>query len=79
MEPMNTVLMVTAVAGTIVGNAYFKDMDDCLAARAQVINQPDVTASCIITHQKPDNSAAMMKMFSEVLSKVATAQEQAQQ
>ena len=60
-------------------NAYFKDMDDCLAARAQVINQPDVTASCIITHQKPDNSAAMMKMFSEVLSKVATAQEQAQQ
>jgi len=74
---MNTIMMVTAVAGTIVGNAWFTDMDECLTARKKVISQPDVTASCIITQKKEDNSAAMLKMFSDVMGNMATAQEEA--
>lgn len=73
---MNTIMMVTAVAGTIVGNAWFTDMDECLAARAKVISQPDVTASCIITQKEEDKSAVMFRMFSDIMGNMATAQEE---
>jgi hypothetical protein len=64
---MNTVLMVTAVAGTVVGNAYFDNMESCMEARKQVILQPEVTVSCVITNKKKDNSAEVLKIIADAL------------
>ena len=73
---MNSILMVTAVAGNIVGNAVFADMDSCMSARSQVVAQQDVTVSCVFTTKKKDNSKQMLGIMAGFMQAIVKAAEE---
>ena len=74
---MNSILMITAVAGTIVGNATFADMESCMKARADVATQDSVTVSCVYTTQRKDRSKEMLSIFVGAMqSMIAAAEKQ---
>lgn len=49
---MNSVILVTYVAGNLMGTATFSDMVECQEARSVVQNQENVTAVCLYTEAK---------------------------
>ena len=67
---MNSILMITAVAGTIVGNATFSDMESCMKARADVATQDGVTVSCVYTTPKKDRSKEMLSIMAEMMQAI---------
>ena len=46
---MNSIVLVTYLAGAIISSATFKDMDTCIEARDRVLLQamPDLNAVCV--------------------------------
>jgi hypothetical protein len=79
---MNTVIMLTIVAGQVLAQATFKDLDTCLETRAKVMTQVVSTESVSVTCTvKTDNSsiernqsAKFLKMFADTLNNMSNMQ-----
>jgi|TARA_R110000822_G_scaffold37967_1_gene105873 hypothetical protein len=70
---MNSIIMVTIVAGNIISKAVFPDMDTCMVSRDKVVEQPSVTVSCVYSTKKKDNSKHMLTIMSGFLKAINNA------
>ena len=69
---MNSIVLVTYLAGAIIGSATFKDMDSCIEARDRVLLQAmaDLNAVCVYKEVKPDRSKEMFKIFGDMIKEL---------
>ena len=75
---MNSIVLVTYLAGAIISSATFKDMDTCIEARDRVLLQamPDLNAVCVYKEVKPDRSQEMCKIFSDMIKELGELEQQ---
>lgn len=73
---MNSIVLVTLIAGNIVSSATFSDLDSCKQAREQIVDQKDVSAYCIYKEVKPDRSKEMFKIFSDMIKELGELEQQ---
>jgi hypothetical protein len=67
---MNSVILVTYVAGTLMATATFPDMVECQEARNVVQNQEDVRAVCLYTEAKKPVDPAKISTWCMALRKI---------
>lgn len=67
---MNSIVLVTLIAGNIVSSATFTDLNACKQAREQIVDQKDVSAYCIYKEVKPDRSKEMFKIFGDMIKEL---------
>jgi hypothetical protein len=68
---MNSIIMITVVAGQIIGQANFSNIEECMSARAKVQEQQNVTATCTYQKVKVDNSRQIMKLFGSMAQEMS--------
>ena len=73
---MNTIVLVTFIAGNIVSSATFGTLKDCKEARIEVMSQPDITAYCVFKEVKPDRSREMFKLFGDMITRMGELEKQ---
>ena len=75
---MNSIVLVTYLAGTIIGSATFKDMDSCIEARDRVLLQAmaDLNAVCVYKEVKPDRSKEMLEIFGNLIKELEEIEQQ---
>ena len=60
--------MITVVAGQIIGQANFSNIEECMSARAK---QQNVTATCTYQKVKVDNSRQIIKLFGSMAQEMS--------
>ena len=73
---MNTIILVTIVAGTIVSSATFGSLNECTQARDAVMAQDNISAYCTYKQVKPDHSKVMFKLFGKMLQQMGELDQQ---
>ncbi len=73
---MNTIILVTIVAGTIVSSATFGSLNECTQARDVVMAQDNITAYCTYKEVAKDQSKAVFKLFSNMLKQMGELDQQ---
>ena len=75
---MNSIVLVTYLAGAIISSATFKDMDSCIEARDRVLTQamPDLNAVCVYKEVKPDRSKEMLEIFGNLIKELGEIEQQ---
>ena len=75
---MNSIVLVTYLAGAIISSATFKDMDTCIEARDRVLLQamPDLNAVCVYKEVKPDRSKEMLEIFGNLIKELGEIEQQ---
>jgi|TARA_B110000971_G_C20006220_1_gene499279 hypothetical protein len=67
---MNTIILVTIVAGNIVSSATFGSLNECTHARDAVMLQDNITAYCTYKQVKPDHTKDMFKLFGRMMQQM---------
>lgn len=67
---MNTIILVTIVAGNIVSSATFGSLNECTHARDAVMSQDNITAYCTYKQVKPDHTKDMFKLFGRMMQQM---------
>lgn len=61
-------VLITQVAGTIIGSAHFNSMEKCLEARQIVLLQPNVTATCVYKDKEKEiDPSKFFKAFENMI------------
>lgn len=68
---MNSIIMITVVAGQIIGQANFSNIEECMEARAKVQEQQNVTATCTYQKVKVDNSRQIIQLFGNMAQEMS--------
>ena len=74
---MNTVLLVTFLAGSVLSEATFSNMDTCRSARAEVLLQkgPGLNAICVYDRESKLKPNTLIKDFLTAIEKINKCEE----
>ena len=74
---MNTVLLVTFLAGSVLSEAPFPNMDECSSARAEVLLQkgPGLNAICVYDRESKMKPNVLFKIFLDAIEKMNKCEE----
>lgn len=67
---MNTIIMITVVAGNIIGSATFDTIEQCNEARNKVIQQEGSKVYCTYQEKAPDHSKEFFQIFGKMLQEM---------
>ena len=73
---MNTIILVTIVAGNIVSSATFGSLNECTHARDAVMLQDNISAYCTYKQVKPDHTKDVFKLFGRMMQEIGELEKQ---